>query len=115
MNGHTPGPWKWWTSNSWKRLRADEGRGVTRSVLEPYTCRDGHADCVITEDDMNLIAAAPDLLDSAKAFDACHLVIAEAIRRYDPEDIGLQTRILAALRANREAIEKAETIKMEST
>jgi hypothetical protein len=59
---HTPGPWCWWTSNSWKRLKRDE-RGVTMNVLEPYVCRDGHPDCSVSDADMALIAAAPDLLE----------------------------------------------------
>lgn len=59
MSAHTPGPWTWWTSNSWKRLKR-EGR-FTENVLEPYVCRDGHPDLSITEADMNLIAAAPDM------------------------------------------------------
>lgn len=31
------------------------------SVLEPYVCRDGHPDCIVSEDDMALIAAAPEM------------------------------------------------------
>lgn len=93
---HTPGPWDWDAPT--ERITAAE-----YDIAELW--------CGPPEWEANarLVAAAPDLLDSAKAFDALHLVIAEAIRRYDPQDIGLQTRILAALKANREAIQKAET------
>jgi hypothetical protein len=60
---HTPGPWLWWTSNSWKRLKRD-AQGITENVLEPYVCRDGQPDVACSEADMRLIAAAPDLLDA---------------------------------------------------
>lgn len=60
MSEHTPGPWKWWTSNSWRRLKRDD-RGITQNVLEPYVCRDGHPDLSISDADMRLIAAAPEL------------------------------------------------------
>lgn len=62
---HTPGPWKWWTSCSWRRLRSED-RGVTRSVLEPYVCHDGCPDTLVSEEDMGLIAAAPDMLAELK-------------------------------------------------
>lgn len=58
----TPGPWNWWTSNSWRRLKRYD-RGITQNVLEPYVCRDGHPDLSISEEDMAYIAAAsPDLI-----------------------------------------------------
>lgn len=66
-NGHTPGPWVWWTSNSWRRLTRDD-RGITQNVMEPYVCSDGHPDCSISAADMRLIAAAPDLLEALRAF-----------------------------------------------
>jgi hypothetical protein len=52
----TPGPWVWWTSNSWRRLKRDH-HGITQNVLEPYVCSDGHPDCSIRDEDMALIAA----------------------------------------------------------
>src|SRR5690348_12789162 len=60
MADFTPGPWEWWTSNSWHRLKHDD-RGKTANVLEPYVCPDGHPDCVVNNAGMALIAAAPDL------------------------------------------------------
>lgn len=58
----TPGPWKWWTSNSYKRLRAEHNGGrETPSVLEPYVCKDGQGDIIVTDADMSLIAAAPQM------------------------------------------------------
>lgn len=66
---HTPGPWKWWTSNSWRRLSCDAG-GVPHidgGVLCPVTQRpDNHPDVLVSEEDMALIAAAPDLLKHLK-------------------------------------------------
>jgi hypothetical protein len=61
MNEHTPGPWEWWTSNSWKRLRHSD-RGVSTNVIMPVVCPDGHPDLEVTAADMALIAAAPDML-----------------------------------------------------
>lgn len=65
MSGHTRGPWEWWTSNSWNRLRHSD-RGVSTNVLMPFVCRDGQATIDVSQPDMALIAAAPDLLAAAK-------------------------------------------------
>lgn len=56
---HTPGPWKWWTSNSYRRLTAEgkQDGGVLSAVS-----KSGHADVCVSEADAQLIAAAPDLL-----------------------------------------------------
>jgi hypothetical protein len=61
---HTPGRWKWWTSNSWRRLRSDVGRGQTIDVLHPWVCHDGQPDIIVSPADMALIEAAPDMLMS---------------------------------------------------
>jgi len=63
---HTPGPWEWWTSCSWRRLRHDDERGRTVSVVEPFVCRDGHPDLIVSEADMALIAAAPETYEALK-------------------------------------------------
>lgn len=64
MRKHTPGPWEWWTSNSWRRLRSIcDGRGNIKDVLIPMVAlADGHPDLAVSESDMALIASAPDLL-----------------------------------------------------
>lgn len=74
---HTPGPWTWWTSNSWRRLRAESGRGHTVSVMEPFVSSDGHPNCTVSDPDMDLIGAAPDMLEALEAFVApyAHLTI----------------------------------------
>lgn len=63
----TPGPWVWHTSNSWRRLKRDD-HGITEVVLEPFVhWRDQHPDCTISEENMALIAAAPDLHEALVA------------------------------------------------
>jgi hypothetical protein len=53
----TPGRWRWWTSNSWRRLTADGGQ--EGGVLCPYVSRsDGHPDISVTDEDMAHIEAA---------------------------------------------------------
>jgi hypothetical protein len=64
--GFTAGPWKWWTSNSWRRLKRDDPRS-TRGVAEPYVCKDGHPDLSISQEDMALIALAPELAAAVRA------------------------------------------------
>jgi hypothetical protein len=63
---HTPGPWKWWTSCSWRRLSQDLPRAKDGGVLCPYVCRDGHPDVQVSDADARLIASAPDLLEAAE-------------------------------------------------
>jgi hypothetical protein len=54
----TPGPWRWWTSNSWRRLSSDPS-GKDGDVLCPDKHPiDGHPDCCIKQEDMAHIAAA---------------------------------------------------------
>lgn len=65
VSGHTPAPWVWWTSNSWKRLRASQ-RGVDTNVLYPAVLADGQPTIDVSDEDMALIAAAPDLLARLK-------------------------------------------------
>jgi hypothetical protein len=65
---YTPGPWKWWTSNSWRRLSQDVLRGAKDGgVLCPTLASDGHPDLSVTREDMALIAAAPDLFEALTA------------------------------------------------
>lgn len=88
MSAHTSGPWEWWTSNSWNRLRHSD-RGVSTNVLMPFVCKDGQATIDVSQADMALIAAAPDLLAALKGvvavadrktneFDAARAAIAKA-------------------------------------
>lgn len=66
MAKHTPGPWKWWTSNSVRRLT---GHGLPGGqfkqdgdVLHAFRSRsDGVADLSVSGEDAGLIAAAPEM------------------------------------------------------
>jgi hypothetical protein len=62
---HTPGPWKWWTSCSWRRLMGGEP-GRETMVAEPIVATDGHPDIVVSKENMALIEAAPDLLEATR-------------------------------------------------
>jgi hypothetical protein len=57
----TPGPWKWWTSNSMRRLSSVPS-GKDGDVLYAFIANDGVPDIHVRGDDAALIEAAPDLL-----------------------------------------------------
>ncbi|EPR9026442.1 hypothetical protein ACU9CR_003744 [Cronobacter dublinensis] len=62
MKGNfTPGPWEWWTSNSFLRL-SSQATGKDGGVIDSYAMSDGHTSLSVSKADMALIAAAPDLL-----------------------------------------------------
>ncbi|EOC1307559.1 hypothetical protein ACI09E_000724 [Cronobacter dublinensis] len=64
MKGNfTPGPWEWWTSNSFLRL-SSQATGKDGGVIDSYAMSDGHTSCSVSMADMALIAAAPDLLEA---------------------------------------------------
>jgi len=69
MSKHTPGPWMWWTSCSFRRL-SSQVTGRDGDVLHAVVQRsDGHPDVVLPNGGWNgpdgrLIAAAPDLLEA---------------------------------------------------
>lgn len=66
MMTHTPGPWKWYTSNSYTRLGTD---GDYHELMYAESHQDGYASIVCrNEADANLIAAAPELLSVLKDF-----------------------------------------------
>lgn len=64
LTGYTPGRWKWWTSNSWRRLKHAD---LMLPVMEPFVASDGHPDCCVSSENMAIIAAAPDLVDHLRA------------------------------------------------
>lgn len=82
---HTPGPWRWWTSNSFRRLSSDAtGRDgdVLCAVVQPS---DGHPDIHFTNGgpegpDARLIAAAPELLAALQRLLPAYR---EAVKLYD--------------------------------
>ena len=66
MSGHTPGPWEWYTSNSYNRLGA--AYGPYCELLYPVVYKDGHPGIEWrNEADARLIAAAPELLEALRA------------------------------------------------
>jgi hypothetical protein len=86
----TPGPWSWWTSNSVKRL-SHERDGDVMYAYRPHR-GDPPADLCISQEDMALIAAVPDMLAHIRALAArvaevreeCARIVdqkAESIRR----------------------------------
>ena len=56
----TPGPWEWWTSNSFLRL-SSKATGKDGGVIDSTVMRDGHPTLIVKKEDMALIAAAPEL------------------------------------------------------
>jgi hypothetical protein len=89
---HTPGPWSWWSSNSFLRLTAENGRDGGVLSARPHS--DGCATVAVGEADACLIAAAPDLLKELQELDAvleaawnarelpASVVSGEQVRRY---------------------------------
>ncbi|WP_440863831.1 hypothetical protein [Symbiopectobacterium purcellii] len=66
MGGYTKGPWKWWMSNSFRRLSGPDGKDG--GVICPTVSRsDGHPDLIVRKADMALIESAPDLLEALEA------------------------------------------------
>ncbi|MGL5968885.1 MAG: hypothetical protein ACRCZ6_17325 [Kluyvera sp.] len=59
----TPGPWEWWTSNSFLRL-SSKATGKDGGVIDSTVMRDGHPTLLVKKEDMALIAAAPELLEA---------------------------------------------------
>ncbi|USB65903.1 hypothetical protein [Klebsiella pneumoniae] len=59
----TPGPWEWWTSNSFLRL-SSKAAGKDGGVIDSTVMRDGHPTLIVKKEDMALIEAAPEMLES---------------------------------------------------
>lgn len=89
----TPGPWEWWTSNSFLRL-SSKTTGRDGDVIDSFGMSDGATSLSVKADDMNLIAAAPDLLEALQDL---------LIRVADDEEYGPEHAITRA----RAAISKA--------
>lgn len=63
----TPGPWEWWTSNSFLRL-SSKATGKDGGVIDSYRMSDGHTSLSVKYEDMALIAAAPELLEALQTY-----------------------------------------------
>lgn len=59
----TPGPWEWWTSNSFLRL-SSKATGKDGGVIDSTVMRDGHPTLIVKKEDMALIEAAPEMLEA---------------------------------------------------
>lgn len=95
---HTPGPWEWWTSNSWLRLtHKSDG-----DVLRPTIARDGHPQLAVSGDDQSLIAAAPELLKALINLKKLHVDLVEC-GDCGNWDVHSEPEIIAA----KDAIDKA--------
>lgn len=70
----TPGPWEWWTSNSFLRL-SSKATGKDGDVIDSFKMSDGQTSLSVRVDDMHLIVAAPELLE------ALQLLLAQAENR----------------------------------
>lgn len=53
----TPGPWRWWTSNSHRRLSSD-ATGKDGDVVSAFRARDGLSILSVKDADADLIVAA---------------------------------------------------------
>ena len=62
----TPGPWKWFTSNSHMRL-SSLATGRDGDVVSAYKAVDGMAVVNVKKADADLIAAVPELLEVLQA------------------------------------------------
>ncbi len=110
---YTKGPWKWWTSNSWRRLVGGPP-GEEKMVAEPTTHpEDGHLNIAISLDDMafmeravncheELLIGLKRLAYHAKRMDA---FIPPQDNSYDAEAVA---RFLASIELAEAAIAKAE-------
>lgn len=63
----TPGPWEWWTSNSFLRL-SSKATGKDGDVIDSFKMSDGQTSLSVKVDDMHLISAAPELLEALQDF-----------------------------------------------
>lgn len=83
MSAHTPGPWFWQSSNSWRRLGNHDGDG---NVMYPTKQSDGWPDVSFPNGgfdgpDARLIAAAPDLLAALQRAERCIRGYTESSKR----------------------------------
>lgn len=73
----TPGPWEWWTSNSFLRL-SSRATGKDGGVVDSFSMSDGATSLSVKVADMHLIAAAPELLESLQELFAHYKELADS-------------------------------------
>lgn len=97
VKGTTPGPWQWWTSNSWRRLGTiDRGDAVISPTVQRS---DGHPDCIVSDEDAAFIAAARTLVPA----------LADAVEAAEAEAAQLRAE-LAATRGDAERIHASRVV-----
>lgn len=62
----TPGPWEWWTSNSFLRL-SSRSTGKDGDVIDSFMMSDGHTSLSVKHEDMALISAAPEMFAALRS------------------------------------------------
>lgn len=80
----TPGPWAVWDSCSWRRIGTRDPF-ADGNVICPVTQRDGHPDLQAKREDLELAAAAPELLRrlvaEVKRLRGDHAAVRESVDR----------------------------------
>ena len=103
----TPGPWRWWTSNSFRRLSSDATGGDGGVLCAVVQHSDGHPDVYLKNGgwdgpDGRLIAAAPEMADALETLIDCWLLglpagqFAKRVSYHMVEARALLTRIKGA-------------------
>ncbi len=96
-NKITPGPWSWWTSNSFMRLTGADGKdgGVLSASADGFR----FATITVSKADARLIAAAPELLAALWALFNDYKALADSgdagFWKLEDEEVGKQA--MAAL------------------
>ncbi|MCT9017129.1 hypothetical protein N6G05_26620 [Cupriavidus gilardii] len=108
----TPGPWEWWTSNSFLRLSGSDGRDG--GVLYACNIRNEYATVVVSEADRRFIAEArtalPALIARIRELEqenAALRTIAERYRFLRDEHIGDDPDMINLARGKRRGLDAA--------
>ena len=101
----TPPPWKWWDSNSFRRLSSANKDG---GVICPTVQRsDGHPDLIVSKEDMALIESAPELLEALQLSLAAMNEMGDILNFHDLADEKKVSELTPAFDKARAAINKA--------
>lgn len=103
---YTPGPWEWWTSNSFLRL-SSKVTGKDGGVIDSYRMSDGHTSLSVKYEDMALIAAAPELLEALQLSLVAMNEMGDILNFHDMADSETVEKLTPAFEMARAAINKA--------
>ncbi len=81
---HTPGPWLWRGKSGSLHQAGTDGYIYGPAVLEPVYDYDSGVDTSVSDADANLIAAAPDLLQSLKEISDMFMARPDMVRALEP-------------------------------